>query len=262
MKNKKSLVLFLLLIITVSVSGCKIKIDDTFIKCNELTGECVVEDSDTSSGTAGKFVPDEGTLTVVACAPYKAPDKGIFKGFYYSDSEPDSTENRWSMSMCGTSSYFATAQTTCSDGRTYKWEVNKLAKTTFEKAQQGLCKITTTGIDGIIYDPSEITSNGTVVSRFVGGTKVPTLHSYGIAIDFNAGKSYVVNGTKYQGVYDRDLKVYNNFVSALGSEYDSRNVNFILYKKIFQPLGFNWGGNWGDNYDGMHFEIDYKQTEK
>ena len=130
-----------------------------------------------------------------------------------------------------------------------------------EKVQQGLCQITTVGIDGIVYDPSEIECGGTVVSRFVGGTKSPTLHAYGIAIDINSSRDYVVDGKTYKGVYDRDIDVYNKFVEALGYEDDPRNVNYILYKKIFQPLGFNWGGNW-NNYDGMHFEVDWEQTRK
>ena len=267
MCNKKRYIIIGLLMITFILSACRVKVGDTVIRCNELTGECTVvggnssNNYDASTSIAGTFIPDDVTVSISKCGPYKAPDKGIFKGFYYDDSEPNSTENRWSMSACGTSSYLTTAETTCSDGRTYKWTIHKLAKTTFEKVQQGLCEITTTGIDGITYDPSEITSNGSWVSRFISGTKTPTLHAYGIAIDINAGKDYEIDGKKYEDVYDRDRSAYDKFVEALGDEYDQRNVNFILYKKIFQPLGFNWGGNW-KSYDGMHFEIDYDQTKK
>lgn len=39
-KNKIILLLVLMIILT----GCKITLDDTVIKCNELTGECTVEE--------------------------------------------------------------------------------------------------------------------------------------------------------------------------------------------------------------------------
>ena len=84
-------------------------------------------------------------------------------------------------------------------------------------------------------------------------------------MDINPGQSYTVNGKSYKP-YDRDVKAYENFVKALGSEEDQRNINYIVWKKVFQPLGFVWGGNWGRNgksgkYDGMHFEIDWRQTK-
>lgn len=65
---------------------------------------------------------------------------------------------------------------------------------------------------------------------------------------------------KYSTPYGRSLKKYNDFINALGSENDKRNVNYILWKKVFEPLGFTWGGNWGrdgkgTSIDGMHFEI-------
>ena len=277
MKNKtKYLLLAVPIFIVLSIlTACRTKIDDTTINCNFLTGECTYTSDGSSGGSdgtakgtgssdntsVGKFIPDEGTLSLSKCGSQKAPDKGIFKGFYYNDTNPDSTEDRWSMKQCGTNSYFATAKTTCSDGRVYKWTVNKLAKTAFEKAQQGLCQITTVGIDGIVYSPDEIKSNGSVVSRFITGTKVPTLHSYGIAIDLNASRDYTVDGVKFKGVYNRNIKTYENYVKALGREDDPRNINYILWIKIFKPLGFNWGGRWkGNSFDGMHFEVDWKQT--
>ena len=57
-------------------------------------------------------------------------------------------------------------------------------------------------------------------------------------------------------------ETYNNFIKALGNENDTRNINYVLWVKIFKPLGFTWGRNWSaSSYDGMHFEIDWKNAK-
>ena len=223
--------------------------------------------------TSGKVYVDAGTGS--GCnksGGYNlcAPSRGVFGSFSYKDTNPGSTEDRWSLKMnpAWAKENFVSIQKTCSNGWQLDFQMHRLAKTTWERVLDRLCQITTTGIDGYKYDPSEIKFSGqkaSHVARFVSGTKSVSNHSYGITIDINPGVKYEVNGKKYSA-YNRDVKAYENFVAALGREDDPRNVNYILWKKIFQPLGFRWGGNWGRNgdkntYDGMHFEIDWRQTK-
>lgn len=220
--------------------------------------------------TPGKFIADPGTTS--SCnknGKYKwcAPSRGVFGSFAYYDSKPESTEDRWSLEMDPkwAKENFVTIKKTCSNGWELNFQMHRLAKSTWEKVQDKLCEITTTGIDGYKYDPSEFRFSGakaSTVARFVSGTKSVSNHSYGTTIDINPSVSYTVNGKKYVP-YNRDVKAYENFVQALGREDDYRNINYILWKKIFQPLGFTWGGNWGrkgnkSTFDGMHFEIDWR----
>ena len=213
--------------------------------------------------TPGVFTPDDGPE--VKCnnsGKYNkcSPKTGIFGPFSYYDSEPNSTTDRWSMKInpAWQKENFVQISKTCSNGWVLNFEMHRLAKTTWEKVMDRLCMITTDGIDGYLYTPNDIVFSGqkaSSVARFVGGTKVPSMHSYGTTIDINPDAKYTVNGKTF-APYQRDIKQYEGFVNALGNERDSRNVNFILWKKIFQPLGFYWGGNWkGGSYDGMHFEI-------
>lgn len=107
--------------------------------------------------------------------------------------------------------------------------------------------------------------SGPICIRYISNTKTISTHAFGIAIDINPSESYTINGKKYPTPYGRSLEKYNNFINAIGGENDSRNVNYVLWKKVFEPLGFIWGGNWGRNgkgtkIDGMHFEIDWRNA--
>ena len=212
----------------------------------------------------GSFNPDSGTAgTCNKHGEYKycSPKRGIFGSFAYADSEPNGTTNRWSLKSdpAWNKENLVDLPMTCSNGWNIDMKMHKLAKSTWEKVQQALCKITTTGIDGIVYKPEDITMSGrkaTSVQRFTSNTKYVSNHSYGTAIDINPGGTYTVNGKKYTP-YKRNKSEYEAFVAALGREDDPRNINYILWKKIFEPLGFKWGGNWkGSFFDGMHFELD------
>lgn len=226
---------------------------------------------ETNDSESGVFNADDGdTVLGETNGKYNklSPKKGIFGSFPYYDSNPNSTSNRNSLQMDPTwrKANFVSVKKDCGNGLSMNWTVHKLAKSTFQSVQEKMCEITTSGIDGIVYKPSEISFSGPLSVRFVSDTKTISSHAWGIAIDVNNGKSYTVNGKVFKGVYDRDINVYYSFVNALGSESNTRNVNYILWKKIFQPLGFTWGGNWGRNgntntYDGMHFEIDWRQTK-
>ena len=229
-----------------------------------------VTDSGSSDSGSGEFVPDSGDpVSCQSTAQYNkcAPKKGIFGSFAYYDAKPDSTEDRWSMKInpAWQRTNLVNINKTCSNGWELNFQMHRLAKTTWEKVLDKFCQITTTGIDGYKYEPSDFQFSGkkaSSVARFVSGTKSPSLHSWGIAIDINPSTKYTVNGKTYVP-YGRNKDTYENFVKALGREDDPRNVNYIVWKKIFEPLGFKWGGDWGRNgnkgtYDGMHYEIKYK----
>lgn len=188
-----------------------------------------------------------------------SPSRGVFGSFAYYDSNPNSTSDRNSLEMDPEwkKSNLTSVSTTCSNGKTYKWTVHVKAKTTWKQVQEKICQITTTGIDGIVYSSDEITFSGPLSIRFVSNSKSISNHAYGTAIDVNHATTYTIDGKKYTP-YQRNINEYNKFVEALGSENDIRNVNYVLWVKIFKPLGFNWGRYWsGSSYDGMHFEIKY-----
>jgi hypothetical protein len=63
--------------------------------------------------------------------------------------------------------------------------------------------------------------------RKIRGGNLPSLHSWGLAIDVNAFE----NGLKQQP------KLSPEFV------------------KCFTDAGFDWGGNWKSRVDGMHFQL-------
>ncbi len=218
------------------------------------------------SGSAGDPIVDPGGST--SCNKHDkyqqcSPSRGVFGSFAYYDSQPDSTSNRNSLEMDPQwrKANFTTVSKTCSNGKTMKWTVHVKAKTTWEKVQEKICQITTTGIDGIVYDKDEIIFSGPTVVRFVSNSKSISNHAYGTAIDVNPSNKYTIDGKTFQP-YGRDISQYEKFISALGSESDTRNINYVLWVKIFKPLGFNWGRYWsGKSYDGMHFEIDYKRTK-
>ena len=228
------------------------------------------QDSGGDSGGSGVFEPDPGDpVKCSTTAQYSkcSPKKGVFGSFSYYDAKPDSTDDRWSMKMnpAWQRANLVSITKTCSNGWVLDFQMHRLAKTTWEKVLDRFCQITTTGIDGYKYEPSDFEFSGkkaSHVARFVSGTKSPSLHSWGIAIDINPSTKYTVNGKTYVP-YGRNKDTYENFVKALGREDDPRNVNYIVWKKIFEPLGFKWGGDWGRNghsgtYDGMHYEINWR----
>lgn len=88
--------------------------------------------------------------------------------------------------------------------------------------------------------------------RFVAGTKVPSNHSWGKAIDINP-------------LYNPYVKKRKNGTTMVnpekGRKYANRSNNFaykinkgdLLYKE-FTNHGFAWGGNWKSLKDYQHFE--------
>lgn len=194
--------------------------------------------------------------------------KGIFGSFaYYDKAAANDTSNRNSIEMDPSwkNTNLVNVSTTCSNGKKYNWTVHRLASSTWKKVQEKFCEIITVGIDGIKYETNQIVVSGPISIRYISNTKTISTHAFGIAIDINPSESYTINGKKYPTPYGRSLEKYNNFINALGGESDPRNVNYVLWKKVFEPLGFIWGGNWGRNgkgtkIDGMHFEIDWRNA--
>ncbi len=63
--------------------------------------------------------------------------------------------------------------------------------------------------------------------RKIRGGNLPSLHSWGLAIDVNA------------------------FENGLGQQ-PKLSAKFV---KCFTDAGFDWGGNWKSRFDGMHFQL-------
>lgn len=219
----------------------------------------------------GTFKPDTGkTHDCNKNGKYQlcSAKKGIFGSFaYYDKASANDTSNRNSIEMDPSwkNTNLVNVSTTCSNGKKYNWTVHRLASSTWKKVQEKFCEIITVGIDGIKYETNQIVVSGPISIRYISNTKTISTHAFGIAIDINPSESYTINGKKYPTPYGRSLEKYNNFINAIGGESDPRNVNYVLWKKVFEPLGFIWGGNWGRNgkgtkIDGMHFEIDWRNA--
>lgn len=220
---------------------------------------------------SGTFRPDTGkTHDCNKNGKYQlcSAKKGIFGSFaYYDKASANDTSNRNSIEMDPSwkNTNLVNVSTTCSNGKKYNWTVHRLASSTWKKVQEKFCEIITVGIDGIKYESNQIVVSGPISIRYISNTKTISTHAFGIAIDINPSESYTINGKKYPTPYGRSLEKYNNFINAIGGESDPRNVNYVLWKKVFEPLGFIWGGNWGRNgkgtkIDGMHFEIDWRNA--
>lgn len=227
--------------------------------------------SSETNSNSGTFTPDSGkTSDCNKNGKYQlcSAKKGIFGSFaYYDKAAVNDTSNRNSIEMDPSwkKANLVNVSTTCSNGKKYNWTVHRLASSTWKKVQEKFCQIITVGIDGIKYKPNQIVVSGPISIRYISNTKTISTHAYGIAIDINPSESYTINGKKYSTPYGRSLEKYNNFINAIGGESDPRNVNYVLWKKVFEPLGFIWGGNWGRNgkgtkIDGMHFEIDWRNA--
>ena len=140
--------------------------------------------------------------------------------------------------------------------------IHRVARPNFEAAFTNVCRLVTTGINGITLNPSDVIFGGAYVSRktSAGGY---SLHAYGIAIDMNPNWSTIIGGQTfrpYAGMGRATHTEYQRFIAALGgNQEDPRNVNYVLWRFAFQPAGFNWGGNWSvRNFDPMHFEVNWR----
>lgn len=288
MKKRLLNLAVLIILIFSTLIGCKIgdyevdckndgcgEYENYELKCDENSCNFleIIPEIPDSPEADGNFepddVPDDEEVKCGGKYNLLSPAKGIFGPFPYYDSNPSDTSDRNTLEMCPEweKRNFTKVTTSCSDGTIYSWTVNVKAASTFKKVQEKFCDFITKGVDGIVYTKSDINISGPTVIRFISNSKSISLHSYGIAIDINPSSSYIINGKKYTHPYGREIEKYYDFINALGSENDKRNINYVLWRKVFQPLGFTWGGNWERNgnsgiYDGMHFEIDWRQTRQ
>lgn len=231
--------------------------DATMVNCNG------VADEDVYGGTINNNY-DTSSQTYVntsSAYPKSTPNKGKFYGFPYNDGPAGRDINidpKW------ISANIITISSNCSAGGWNKsYRVNVAAKANFEQAFASICKLLTTGINGVKLNVSDLQRGGTFVQRLTSQGS-PSLHGYGLAQDWNYSTKYTVNGKTYDP-YNRDINEYYAFINALGKEDDPRNINYMLWKYAYQPAGFKWGGDWGRNgssgtYDGMHFEINWRAS--
>lgn len=190
------------------------------------------------------------------------PAAGNLSGFYFTMESATSRNMNWTKRSTAEDIVFI--KVNCGNGLILKGQVNEKVKDNFEEAFNSICTLTTTGKGGIKIDTSQIKNSGIFVERTTSRTKegyrkICSNHSYGAAIDLNDKLSITVNGKEYKpydGMGKSTKSEYDRFVKAIGREFESRNVNYILWKYAFEPAGFSWGGNWSDNsFDPMHFEI-------
>ncbi len=182
-------------------------------------------------------------------------ENGQFGSFPYYDTEPNTTTNRQSLVMdpVWEKQNIVPISVTCSNGYTINAKVHRLAESKFRAAFEEICKIGTEGINGIKYDLNTFTWDGSYFARFISDSKSVSNHSWGTAIDIN--QNYVDPTTNIKPFCYKCNGSYDKFIGILGKEDDPRNVNYQLYKLIFKPLGFDWGGLWRDPFDGVHFEL-------
>ena len=83
------------------------------------------------------------------------------------------------------------------------------------------------------------TAGGIYNRRLIRGSKKISRHSWGIAIDINVA--------------------YNQFLVKPPSTFDVKNMRVFTKDhpivSLFQRYDFEWGGNWKNHPDGMHFEF-------
>lgn len=184
------------------------------------------------------------------------PTNGKFEGFAFIMED----ETGRSMAEISPKTMAKKVSVECSDGTVYTKYVHEKVVSNYEAALKQICKLQTTGINGIKIDKKYLQVNGTWVKRTNSARTICSPHSYATAIDINYSLVITVNGVDYKPYSGQGKKTkqnYDKFVEALGGVEDHRlNVNYILWKYAFKPNGFSWGGNWSDGaFDPMHYEI-------
>ena len=90
-------------------------------------------------------------------------------------------------------------------------------------------------IDGMSYQVQEPPESYN--RRDVGGHEVLSLHSFGIAVDINPSANPSCGITEA-------CRCYNDLVTDMPTEF----------VQAFKDAGFDWGGDWVEHPDPMHFE--------
>ena len=121
--------------------------------------------------------------------------------------------------------------------RIMKFEVHKLAVDNFKAAFDNLLKAAN-GDLSVLEKWGVTRFSGTYVHRAMRGLETLSMHSYGCAIDLDAGNNMLGDPTP-------------------------RFAKFPKVLKAFKDAGFTWGGDWdGDGstddqrrHDGMHWQL-------
>ena len=183
------------------------------------------------------------------------PTVGNYPGFQFTVGDATTRSFNWISSSLQT----VYVKVECSDGSTIGKYVVAKGESKFRSAFEKICKLKTSGINGIKINNDLLFVDGTYVKRLNSARTICSPHSYAKAIDINYNMTVTVNGKEYKpwaGQGTSTKKEYDSFVAALGREDDPRNVNYILWKYAFEPSGFIWGGNWSDgSFDPMHYEL-------
>ena len=108
-----------------------------------------------------------------------------------------------------------------------------------------------------IYGTTDIATAGTQGSCEEGKILYP--HCYAMGIDLFNNWTYTTKDGKTYAPYASygDSSNYKKFICEVcnGKEDCQENLNYQIYEKIFKPLGYCWGGNWGEKFfDPMHYE--------
>ena len=185
------------------------------------------------------------------------PTIGKFSGFYFT-MENETGRNMSSVQRTGDDK-MVQVKVQCSDGTYISKTVNNKTKGNFEAAFNKLCQLRTTGINGVKISSDYLRIDGTLNERTTSSRTICSPHAYGIAIDINYDLVININGNSYKpysGQGSKTKKNYDQYVSLIGGESSTKNINYILWKYVFQPRGFTWGGNWSEgSFDPMHYEV-------
>lgn len=160
------------------------------------------------------------------------------------------------------------------------WSMHADAVANFEKAM-GFLENTHVRISGTNGDSGILplcalikTYNGCYVPRFTSSKQYISHHSFGTAIDLNAGMQANLNTAEnkaliahevgeclsYEGIREE------NGVSYYGFHYDGTYeqaylgvpesiINYLLYEFAFYRSGFTWAHYYASTSDGMHFAL-------
>jgi lysozyme family protein len=107
---------------------------------------------------------------------------------------------------------------------------------------------------------------GTYSDRDIAGTKLKSLHAYGVALDLNWNTNPVVNNPKQPVRFsskatqaDRAQDVRDGIADT---DMTRQMVDDILAIRTNDGQRiFDWGGGWKSKIDTMHFEIDVAPTD-
>lgn len=230
----------------------KIAATSTINKSNSLSP--FINGKQLASGVAVKTGACKNASEMCACPTYK----GKLDGFYFT-LESDTGRSMLTTSKRSSAQSMTRVTVNCSDGTKISTSVNAAYKDRFQGAFERICKLKTTGINGVKINPEKLYISQANVNRLNSARTLCSLHAYGVAIDINYNMKFTVKGKTYMPYANMGTNTraeYDRYIKALGKEYHINNVNYILWKYAFEPFGFSWGGNWSDDYfDPMHFEV-------